>query len=356
MLGRFASVREGAPEPTDRILLQFDSVLKFVAGDDHSTVIVDTGSPVEAKGKALVSARLLLQAAKTLRGRGDIGIELDGKGGAVLRTHTGGKVVLPRVGDSLPGWVRPTDEPANAIVIETPAGLWSDLSKVIGIGPDKHYHPWNLVHFEMHEGTLRMVWTDNYRWVSYPLVTGLALSDFKYMGSVPVEFVKSLKAFDGQTGFTLTEDRMLVVQGESSAVSRLHFHWDKGTPVYQMARPGMVNPQGSQCGATVNRKDFIDNLKAVSSADGYGRVTAMVSEGAVKVYGYGHEREGSMTMKASMTQGHGYVSFSEAYATKLLSGLKDKEVTFLFPERGMGPVQVKEAKWGLTLYLAPIAL
>ena len=355
MLGRFASIREGAPEPTDRILVQFDTVLKFVAGDDHSTVIVNTGSPVDAKGKALVSSRLLLQAAKTLRGKGDISIGLDGKGGALLTTHTGGKVVLPRVSDSLPGWVRPTDEPANAIVLETPAGLWSDLSKVIGIGPDKHYWPWDHVHFEMYEGTLRLIWTDNYRWVAYTLTEGLALAGHKYMGSVSVEFIKSLKAFDDVTGFTLTEDRMLVVSGASSAVTRLVWAIEKGERLYDKARPNMVRPVGLNIGAAVNRKDFIDNLKAVSSADAYGRVTVMVEAGAVKVYGYGHERDGSMTMNAK-TQGHGYVSFNEQLATKLLSGLKDKEVTFLFPDKGMGPVQFKEAKWALQLYLAPIAL
>src|SRR5687768_4493665 len=239
MLGRFANIREGAPEPTDRILIQFDRVLKFVAGDDHSTVIVDTGSPVETKGKALVSARLLLQAAKTLRGKGDIALELDGKGGAVLKTNTGGKVVLPRIGDALPGWVRPSDEPANAIVLETPVGLWPDLSKVIGVGPDKHHFPWDLIHFETYEDSLRLVWTDNYRWVSYQLANGLALSGHKYLGSVPVEFVKSLKAFEGTTGFVLTEDRMHVSVGENSAVSRLAFHWDKDVRVYERARPDM---------------------------------------------------------------------------------------------------------------------
>jgi len=356
MLGRFANIREGAPEPTDRILVQFDKVLKFVAGDDHSTVIVDTGVPVTTKGKALVNARLLLQAAKTLRGKGDLSIELDGKGGAILTTHTGGKVVLPRVSDVLPGWVRPSDAPANALVLETPVGLWSDLSKVIGVGPDKHYHPWNLVHFEQYEGQLSLVWTDNYRWIAYPMANGLNLSGYKYLGSVNVEFIKSLKAFEGETAFVLQDDRMAVYSGGSSAVSMLGFFKDKDKTLYDAARKGGMRPVDLSVGATVNRKDFIDNLKAVSSADEYGRVTVMVNRGEVKVYGYGHERDGSMTMKASSTQGQGYISFREELATKLLSGLKDKEVTFLFPAKGMGPVQFKEAKWGLQMYLAPVAL
>jgi hypothetical protein len=358
MLGRFANVREGAPEPTDRILIQFDTVIKFVAGDDHSTVIVDTGTPVSSKGKALVSARLFLQAAKTLRGKGELTFELDGKGGAVLKTHTGGKVVLPRIADALPGWVRPSEEPANAIVLETPDGLWPDLSKVIGVGPGKHYWPWDMVHFEQYEGQLSLVWTDNYRWVSYPLARGLNLSGYTYFGSVPVEFVKSLKAFEGATGFTLSKDRMHVSSGASHAVSRLVWATDPkaGKTLFEQARLGGQRPVEVYSGATVSRKDFIDNLKAVSSADEHGRVTAMVEAGAVKVYGYGHERDGSMTMNASMTQGRGYISFNEELATKLLSGLKDKEVTFLFPMRGMGPVQFKESKWGWQMYLAPIAL
>ena len=355
MLGRFANIREGAPEPTDRILIQCDRVLKFVAGDDHGTVVVDTGAPVAIKGKALVSARLLLQAAKTLRGKGAVTFELDGKGGAVLKTNTGGKVVLPRVSDTLPRWVRPSDEPANALVIETPVGLWPDLAKVIGIGPDKHFHPWDKVHFEQYEGQLSLVWTDNYRWVS-KVLGGVNLSGYKYFGSVPVDFIKSLKAFEGTTSVVLQEDRMAVYAGGSSAMSRLGFHSPKDKALYDSARLGGQTVVRTYTGATVNRKDFIDNLKAVSSADEHGRVTVMVNAGEVKVYGYGREREGSMTMNASKTQGRGYISFREVLATKLLSGLKDKEVTFLFPERGMGPVQFKETKWGLNLYLAPVAL
>lgn len=358
MLGKFANVREGAPEPTDRILIQFDSVVKFVAGDDHSTVIVDTGVPVPTKGKALVSARLFLQAAKTLRGKGDVAFELDGKGGAVLKTHTGGRVVLPRLAEALPGWVRPSDESANAIVLETPVGFWPDLSKVVGVGPGKHYWPWDMVHFEMYEGQLSLVWTDNYRWVSHPLATGLNLSGYKYLGSVPVEFIKSLKAFEGTTGFTLSGDRMHVSSGSSGAVSRLVWAVNPktGERLFEQARLGGQRPVDVLTGASVNRKDFIDNLKAVSSADEHGRVTVMVKQGEVKVYGYGHERDGSMTMKANSTQGNGYISFNEELATKVLSGLKDKEVTFLFPSRGMGPVQFKESKWGWRIYLAPIAL
>lgn len=355
-LGRFANIREGAPEPTDRILIQFDKVLKFVAGDEASTAIVDTGLPVDSKGKALVSARLFLQAAKTLRGKGDLGLELDGKGGARLTTHTGGKVVLPRLADELPGWVRPSAEPANAIVLETPDGLWPDLSKVIGVGPHKHYHPWDKVHFEMHEGQLSLVWTDNYRWLSLVLAKGLNLSGFQYLGSVRADFIKSLKAFEGTTSFVLQNDRMAVSSGGSSAVSRLTWCMDRGERLYEKARMGGMQPVDAPAGYTVNRKDFIDNLKAVSSADEHGRVTTMVQEGAVKVYGYGHERDGSMTMNASMTQGRGYVSFDEELATKLLSQLRDKDVTVLFPSRGMGPVQFKESKWGWQLYLAPIAL
>lgn len=318
---------------------------------------MDTGTPVETKGKALVSARLLLQAAKTLRGKGDIGIELDGRGGAILKTNTGGKVVLPRFSDALPGWVRPTDEPASAIVLETPAGLWSDLSKIVGVGPLKNLlPPWSLVHFECYEGTLSLVWTDNYRWVEYPLVRGLNLSGFKYIGSVPVDFIKSLKAFDGVTGFTLTGDRMHVVSGQSSAVTQLvSLETKSGERLYEIGRPNGMRVQDTNIAARVNRKDFIDNLKAVSSSDAYGRVTVMVGPGEVKVYGYGREREGSMTMTAKTT-GRGYVSINEELATKLLSGLKDKEVTILFPQRGIGPVQFKEEKWGLRLYLAAIAL
>lgn len=356
MVGRFANVRENAPEPTDRVLIQFDGVMKFVAGDENSTLILDTGAPVDRKGKALVSARLFLQAAKTLRGKGDIRFELDGDGGAILTTHTGGKVVLPRYADTLPGWVRPSHEPANAIVLEVPAGLWLDLSKVVGVGPDKHYYPWNLVHFEQHEGQVLLVWTDNYRWVSVPLANGVNLSGYKHFGSVPLDFIKSLKAFDGETAFVLQDDRMAVYSGQSMAVSRLTpFLSDRDKTLYEHARQDGLRPVETLAGATVNRKDFIENLKAVASADTHGRVTVKVDQGAVKVYAYGREREGSMTMNAQ-TQMRGYISFKEALATKLLSGLKDKEIQFLFPSKGIGAVQFKESKWGWHLYLAPIAL
>ena len=355
MLGRFANIREGAPEPTDRILVQFDRVLKFVAGDDMSTVIVDTGKPVDAAGKALVSSRLLLQAAKTIRGKGDVAFELDGKGGAVLRTNTGGRVVLPRAGEAIPGWVRPSVESAHAIALEIPDGFWPDLSKVVGLGPDKLYLPWDLVHFELLNGNLNLVWTDNYRWVQYELARSVGLAPYKYMGSVSVEFIKSLKAFAGTTSLVLLADRIEVHNGPSSAVSRLGWLMKHDESLYQKSRLNGMRPVDVNAGATANRKDLIDSLKAVASADEHGRVTMMVGPGEVKVYAYHHEGEGSMTLTAK-TQIRGHVSFKSELATKLLSGLKDKEVTVSFPTRGTGPIQFKESTWGWLMYLAPVAL
>ena len=354
MLGRFANIREGAPEPTDRILVQFDKVLKFVAGDDISTVIVDTGTPVETQGKAVVSSRLLLQAAKTLRGKGDVELELDGKGGMVLRTNTGGKVVLPRIGDSVPGWVRPSSEFATALALGIPASFWPDLSKVIAVGPDKHRFPWDQLHFEVQNSELRLLWTDNYRLVEHNL-GAVALGEFKYVGSVPADFIKSLKAFEGETSLVMKADRIEVHHGESSALSMLRIALDRdGKRLYELPYAGHSADQ--LIGATVNRKDFIDNIKAVSSADEHKRVTVAVSAGEVKVYGYHHEGEGSMTQTAIKTQGRGMVSFQADLATKLLAGLSGKEMEFYFPHRGTGAIRFKEGKWGWRMFLAPVAL
>lgn len=357
MVGRFASVREGAPEPTDRVLVQFDGVLRFVAGDDDSTVIVDTGQPVEAKGKAVVASRLFLQAAKTLRGRGDVEFELDGKGGIVVKTNTGGKVVMPRVGDSIPGWVRPSSASTSALCIGVAASFWSDLSKLIALGPNKHHWPNDHVHFVAREGDLYAVWADAYRMVEACVGRAVNLTEYPYVGSAPTDFIKSLKAFEGETSINLTEDRLAVFGGASSAVTRLKVAVSEGRRAKELAVPvGLRGPTSEQfIGATVKRRDLIDNVKAVSSADKFGRVTFMVSRGETKVYGYGLEREGSMTQPASYTQGRGFVSFDSELATKLLSGITDKEITVLFPQRGSGPIQFREGKWGWRMLLAPVA-
>lgn len=358
MVGRFASIREGAPEPTDRVLVQLDGVLKFVAGDDDSTVIVDTGQPASTRGKAVVSSRLFLQAAKTLRGRGDVEFSLDGQGGIVVKTNTGGKVVMPRVGDSIPGWVRPSSASTAALCIGVAASFWPDLSKLIGLGPNKHHWPNDHVHFEVRGGDLYAIWADSYRWIEARLGRAAQLSEDPYIGSASVDFIKSLKAFDGETSIELLDDQLAVISGGSSAVTRLKVAVSQGRRARSLAVPVDLRAPVTELyvGVTVKRKDLIDNVKAVASSDKFGRVTLMVTPNEAKVYGYGKEREGSMTQPTSYTQGRGYVNFDAELGTKLLAGMPEKDVTVLFPDKGKpGPIQFKEDKWGWRMLLAPVA-
>jgi len=96
-LGRFASIRERADSPQDRIVIQNKGgVQKVIAGDYGKTIIVTVGETDQPNGRAVVGSRLLLTTLKTLKGKGDAVLRVTADGAAISTTF-GSEITLDNV-------------------------------------------------------------------------------------------------------------------------------------------------------------------------------------------------------------------------------------------------------------------
>jgi len=98
-LARFASIRERAESPADRILIQNkDGVQKLVAGDSEKTLVATVGPTSQPNGVAVVGSRLFLSTIKTMKGKGEAEINIV-DGGAVVRTSFGSEIAMKELTD-----------------------------------------------------------------------------------------------------------------------------------------------------------------------------------------------------------------------------------------------------------------
>ena len=188
-LGRFASVREKASQPTDRIIVQSTKgTLKLVAGTDDRTVIADCGPAQGDEAIAVVSARLLLSAGKSLKGKGSVWFEGDAKG-VTLKADTGGEVRMPNVGTELPQLVRPPKVEMTSVAI--PKDVWPKVSKAVdGIGA-KRVDVWAS------GATILVRSMTDYHYLATRLSGGLdALGEEMDMWSVTQDFIASIRDFE----------------------------------------------------------------------------------------------------------------------------------------------------------------
>ena len=93
-LGRFASIREKAETPMDRIVVQNNAgIQKVVAGDFGKTLIVTIGPTNQPDSRAVVSARLFLTTLKTLKGKGEAELRVTDKG-LTIQTSFGSTIQM----------------------------------------------------------------------------------------------------------------------------------------------------------------------------------------------------------------------------------------------------------------------
>lgn len=96
-LSRFASIREKADSPMDRIVVQNkDGVQKVIAGDYSKTLIVTADKTNQPNGRAVVGSRLFLGTLKTLKGKGSAEIRLI-DGGLQMQTSFGSTIKMDNI-------------------------------------------------------------------------------------------------------------------------------------------------------------------------------------------------------------------------------------------------------------------
>lgn len=339
-LARFASTREGAQPPRDRILIQNGvDGLKFIAGTDDHTLIVVTGVMSEPQGKALVSARMLLTAAKALRGKGTLSVEFDGKGGAILVSSSGGKVRLPVVEGTIPRWVRGV--PDTAVV----AGYDQDFLSTLVRYVESSTGPAHVIVSTLpnNPGVLRVQYTDTYAYAVRDLPIAARSSDQFHSIKLPIDFVKACRGLDEGVFLMKNNGQVEFSDGQRIAITS------------GLGSPGML-PEGQRFGqdpssyVVVERSELADALKTMGNEPEHGRATLSVdADGTLTVSQYSGD-VGAYEIPGDLSGPAFKVSVTADKMYRLVKAGKSKRMSF-GPVAG-GIVQLLDEGEGWRVYLA----
>lgn len=316
-LGRFASVREKAEAPSDRILVQArDGVLKLVAGTENRTVVVNCG-PHPGSGMALVPARMLLTAAKSLRGKGTVEFEVN-PDGAVLRTSMGGVVKMSNVDNEVPAWLRPVPGGSSAVI---PANFWPDASKVLTTVLSWAVSGWKQVGLDVTPFGTYLRAADAYTMTTV-LATEVGLPTF--YGAIDPEFIGAIRDFEDEGEMRWTQDYLTVESGPYLAVTKFLWHEPKlPYPPEDVLRWDVK--------VEADRARLVEMVKGVaSSEDEFRRVTLVTtSDDRLTVSAWGGGQ--SVSLPATVS-GVGRVAMVSERLLKLLTAVGGKTVTLQWGE------------------------
>jgi len=336
-LGRFASIREGAPAPSDRILVQaYDGELKFVAGcdyDESSASLIVKAGPTNTNGKALVNARTFLSAAKSLRGKGEIDFEITPTG-CTMRTNEGGEIMLGNVDTRMPDILPPR---ANAEPYVAPKGFLDQAARLLGATTSMAVSAWRQVGLEVKADALYLRGGDSFMYTSLEIPQA---SDRDVYGSLSPEFLDAVRTFDGETSLIVGETQLVVEQGPY-----------KATTSYMERFPRLPMPPKTALPDTymkMPRKAFLEAVKTLTDE----KVSLNVTPRDAVLAGW-PELTTSLTLKAD-TYGRGRMAVMRDRLAKLASAFTGDTITVAWNSEETGPARL----WGesAVCFLATIPL
>lgn len=335
-LGRFADIRETAKEPRDRIVVQVaGGRLKFIAGDDNMTVVVDAAE-AEGKDKVVVKARMLLNAAKSLRGRGHVEFEVD-RGACFLRASTGGQVKLSALTSVMPAFVRPPKKGEAMAVVQHPG--FSTASKVFPACTSKH-HPADKVYITSGESNLTLTGCDQRSFGQWSMPVGYEGEPWN-VGAVPASLFPALRDLEEAGAMAWSADHRLAIRSGRYLV---------GVRLDETPLPWPAPAHNPAIRVVVDRKPLVDALKG--SMDAMHRSHIRVEGQTLLVESW--DRSGSVELEAQ-TEGRGHVGVAADRMQKLLTALPGRQAVIEFEGVTAGPIGLStEEATGWTMLLAPV--
>ena len=329
-------------DPTDVVLVQaVAGQLKMVAGTVDSTIIVTAG-PTAAKGKVLVEARTLLNAAKALRGKGDVEFGVDPGKSLTIRVSTGAEMTLPNSADALPHWLKPpTETPGDATF---PAKWMTEAAKVVS-ATTSAYWPGSHVHLSMDREYLRLSCTDGAAFATTYLPGEDDHNLLDAVGSVSSVFINAIKNLGDAGTIRWSSDLLSIQSGPYLAVTQLY-------RVPAPIKPLSVEPPETT--VVVDRKVLTDMVKAVASNDEHNRVALVARNAALTVHPF-DSRQASVKVPAEVVGADLTVGVDAVVLERLLKAAPGKTVSLGWSE-DRSPVQFtdKDSTW--RMLLAPVVL
>lgn len=338
-IGRFASVREKADRPQDRVVIQAkDGLLKLVAGDHEKTVIATVG-PTEEDGVAVVSARLLLTSLKTLKGKGDVFFVVKDNG-AELRTGFGSSIVFDNIDIEPPMYLRPKPYDGGSIA-RFDAGWLPLASKYLSMSPGD-FNPFDQVYAHTTGDDLWFKSNDNHTGVEVGPLPAEGFID----ANIPVGLFPALKGLEDAGGFYFpdrTDNKAPQVQigaGKYKVTSVLHPGAGK-LPFL----PKMVY----NVSISADRKALAEAFKSLVGRQEFNKVTVTAGDSLV----ISGTQIGKVEIAATIN-GKGKIVVDASLMAKALSTVDGKTATVQYSDSGASLIGVSGDKYGWKVTLAPM--
>jgi hypothetical protein len=318
-LARFASIREKAESPMDRIVVQAsDGVLKLVAGNFQSTVIATVG-PTEQTGRAVVPARTLLGAIKTLKAKGEADF-LIREDGAVIKTGFGSAIEMP--GMDMPKYLRPVPQAweVDDRTVPFDAGFLPAACKYL-VPCIGEFSPHNQVVGKANGHSFHFEANDNHMGVE----VGPLMATEAYSVHFPGETFGQLRGMDSEGWFWFPPRHKLEAH-------RAHIYAGKYT-VVMVIWPDYPNfPKVAEHDYTVtvkgNKKVLIDTFKALAGRHEFNRVIMEADEGVFTIKG-----GDSGAAKVDVTcEGRGSLPVNATYLAKVLTTVDGVNATIQYSD------------------------
>ena len=315
-LGRFASIREKADSPMDRIVVQNrNGIQKVIAGDHRKTIIVTIGPTNQPDLRAVVGSRLLLTTLKTLKGKGDAEIRVE-PFGIQMQTSFGSSIRM----DNLTGYFKflsPLPFKAGGWTAKFPEGFLPAAAKYLAITGE--FRPFtqvlaectgNDMYFRASEdhimSTVGPIHVDQPRDIHFPDDLFPAMSGLKDAGGIYMPERFEQQVHQAQFG-----------SGKYRVVSVVYPDYGKFAHVANHEYTVKVS---------ADRKVLIDTFKSLAGRHQYNRVVMEAKDGAFTIRS-GDNGAAKLNVEC---EGTGTVPVNATFMAKVLQTVDGKTVTVQF--------------------------
>ena len=315
-LNRFASIREKADSPMDRIVIQNRSgSQRVIAGDYGKTLIVTVGAIEQPDGDAVVSSRLFLGTLRTLKGKGSAELRVT-EAGASLRTSFGSEIEMENLTTPFK-MLEPKPYSSDGWTARFPAGFLPAAAKYLAITAD--FAPFNQVlaecdgndmYFRTSEdhimATVGPLHVDVPREIHFPDHVFPAMRGLEDAGGIYIPQRNDTQVHQAQFG-----------SGKYRVVTVIYPKMGKFPQVARQKYTAMV---------TADKKTLIDVFKSLAGRHQHSRVTMEAKDGEFLV------RSGDQGVaRLNVTcEGTGSLPVNAMFIAKVLQTVDGKTATVQF--------------------------
>lgn len=324
-LGRFASVREAAPYPTDRILVQsLNGELKLIAIAPHGTIVAYVGDS-ETDYRAIINARDFLQLCKNIPAKADLtikhikdnwhnGITINDEYLERIDTAVPADAIMPKIEPQDGGHVIIPDSNELGKMADALSAKWSkgvQFGGAIVTG---------------NEASIKTAIWDNYKYGQRRYA-----GNYEVFGWVAAEYIAAARGVGPYRIDFDPANSLAVIRSEGYVCYGRYNFLDLSVPLSEAA---VSKPNHH---TVVDRSAFIKQLREHVKLDEHERVVLQLDSGTLRVLPYEED-----------TQMWGA---SGRFLIQLLSGTSTSRIGFGLREPG-GPISLKVDQWQIEL--APV--